>query len=67
MEYVLEPREKTKVYVSDHGWVCISQEDSQTADEGILALHPDDIPQLVDFLMKAMKEAKEVRASGAEK
>ena len=55
----LPHRHETKVYVSEEGYVTITQED--LADQGVqsvVAIHRSDIPALIQALEVAAKEAQ---------
>lgn len=53
----IPPRYGADVYVSRDGHVVIHQERLDTRDEGIVVLHPDEVPDLVVHLEGVLQEA----------
>lgn len=57
MGRTVEPRYGAEVYVSRDGHVVIKQERFDTRDDGIIVLHPDEVPELVIHLESVRQEA----------
>ena len=49
-----------EVYASDVGNVCIKQVPT-TGEENVIILHPDDIPQFIEYLQEVEQEALHIR------
>lgn len=58
MSYIIEPRDGAEVYVGSKGHVCIKQE-VWGGDDQVINLHPDEIPQLIEYLQTVRQEALE--------
>ncbi len=57
---VIEQRDEVEVFAGKNGHVVICQ-DSQADGTSTVLVHPDDIPQLIEFLERAKEDASEIR------
>lgn len=60
MVNVIEGRKEINVYAGQDGHVCITQDDWRS-EEMLIILHPNDIPELIDYLKLAQAEANKIR------
>lgn len=58
VEKMIPCRTGVTVYVSDPGFVCLSQP-QPFCDDAVIALHPDLIPNVIALLQEALVEAKQ--------
>ena len=53
----IEPRYGAEVYIGQRGHVCIKQVRFDADEEGVVILHRDEVPELVELLLEHRQKA----------
>ena len=61
MGFVIEKRDGLEIYAGDTGLVVLKQADYLGNDDSVVLIHPDDIPQVIEYLTSVRADAYEIR------
>ena len=61
MSYNIEKREDLEIYAGDTGLVVLKQDGYPSRDDNVIFIHPDDVPQVIEYLSSTAEIACKIR------